>query len=110
MRVRNFVQDDAHIFCAENQVQDEVSTFIDLLFEVYKDFGFDDVLIKLSTRPDKRVGADEVWDKAEKALELALNNKGLDWELQPGEGAFYGHLVFRTEYMCIILNKVTYTH
>ena len=90
MRVRNFVQDDAHIFCAENQIQDEVSTFIDLLFEVYKDFGFEDVLIKLSTRPDERVGSDEVWDKAEKALELALNNKELDWELQPGEGAFYG--------------------
>jgi len=90
MRVRNFVQDDAHIFCAENQIQDEVSSFIDLLFEVYKDFGFDNVLIKLSTRPEKRVGADEVWDKAEKALELALNKKGLDWELQPGEGAFYG--------------------
>ena len=90
MRVRNFVQDDAHIFCAESQVQDEVSAFIDLLFEVYKDFGFDKVLIKLSTRPEKRVGADEVWDKAEKALELALDNKDLDWELQPGEGAFYG--------------------
>ncbi len=90
MRVRNFVQDDAHIFCTENQIQDEVSRFIDLLFEVYKDFGFEDILIKLSTRPENRVGADEVWDKAEKALELALNNKALDWELQPGEGAFYG--------------------
>ncbi len=90
MRVRNFVQDDAHIFCTEEQIQEEVSTFIDLLFDVYKDFGFTDVLIKLSTRPEKRVGADEVWDKAESALELALNNKGLDWELQPGEGAFYG--------------------
>jgi len=90
MRVRNFVQDDAHIFCTEDQIQDEVSTFIDLLFEVYKDFGFTDVLIKLSTRPEKRVGSDEVWDKAEKALELALDNKDMDWELQPGEGAFYG--------------------
>ncbi|MCW8888223.1 MAG: threonine--tRNA ligase, partial [Gammaproteobacteria bacterium] len=90
MRVRNFVQDDAHIFCSEAQVQDEVSDFIDLLFEVYKDFGFNDVIIKLSTRPEKRVGSDEVWDKAEKALEEALNNKGLEWELQPGEGAFYG--------------------
>jgi threonyl-tRNA synthetase len=90
MRVRNFVQDDAHIFCTEEQIQDEVSTFIDLLFEVYKDFGFDNVLIKLSTRPENRVGSDEVWDKAEKALEIALNNKELDWELQPGEGAFYG--------------------
>ena len=90
MRVRNFVQDDAHIFCTEVQIQDEVSTFIDLLFEVYKDFGFEDILIKLSTRPENRVGSDEVWDKSEKALELALNNKNMDWELQPGEGAFYG--------------------
>jgi len=90
MRVRNFVQDDAHIFCTEEQIQSEVSTFIDLLFEVYKDFGFEDVIIKLSTRPENRVGSDEVWDKAENALEMALNAKGLDWELQPGEGAFYG--------------------
>ncbi len=90
MRVRNFVQDDAHIFCTEEQIQDEVSTFIDLLFEVYKDFGFKDILIKLSTRPENRVGSDEGWDKAEKALEIALNDKKLDWELQPGEGAFYG--------------------
>ena len=90
MRVRNFVQDDAHIFCAESQIQDEVATFIELLFDVYKDFGFDDVIIKLSTRPENRVGSDEVWDKAEAALELALNAKGLAWELQPGEGAFYG--------------------
>ena len=90
MRVRNFVQDDAHIFCSEAQVQDEVSQFIDLLFEVYKDFGFNEIIIKLSTRPEKRVGSDEVWDKAEKALEEALNSMGLEWELQPGEGAFYG--------------------
>ena len=90
MRVRNFVQDDAHIFCAENQIQDEVATFIELLFDVYKDFGFDDVIIKLSTRPENRVGSDEVWDKAEAALELALNAKNLAWDLQPGEGAFYG--------------------
>jgi len=90
MRVRNFVQDDAHIFCTEDQIQSEVSTFIDLLFEVYKDFGFEEVIIKLSTRPENRVGDDAVWDKAESALELALNTKGLDWQLQPGEGAFYG--------------------
>lgn len=90
MRVRNFVQDDAHIFCTEEQIQAEVSIFIDLLFEVYKDFGFEEILIKLSTRPENRVGDDAVWDKAESALELALNNKGLAWELQPGEGAFYG--------------------
>ncbi|MGR9051756.1 MAG: threonine--tRNA ligase [Gammaproteobacteria bacterium] len=90
MRVRNFVQDDAHIFCTEDQLQQEVSVFIDLLFEVYKDFGFEEVIVKLSTRPENRVGDDAVWDKAEKALEIALDNKGLEWQLQPGEGAFYG--------------------
>ena len=90
MRVRNFVQDDAHIFCTEDQIQSEVSAFIDLLFEVYEDFGFKEILIKLSTRPEQRVGSDEIWDKSEQALQLALDNKSLDWELQPGEGAFYG--------------------
>jgi len=90
MRVRGFVQDDAHIFCAEDAIQEEVSIFIDLLYDVYKDFGFDDVLVKLSTRPEQRVGDDAVWDKAEQALELALDNKGLAWDLLPGEGAFYG--------------------
>jgi len=90
MRVRNFVQDDAHIFCTEGQIQQEVATFIDLLFDVYKDFGFDDIIIKLSTRPENRVGDDAVWDKAESALQLALDTKGLKWDLQPGEGAFYG--------------------
>ena len=90
MRVRNFTQDDAHIFCTEDQIQDEVSQFIDLLFEVYKDFGFEEIIVKLSTRPEERVGADDVWDKAEHALEKALNTKGLEWDLQPGEGAFYG--------------------
>ncbi len=90
MRVRNFVQDDAHIFCTEGQILSEVKAFNDLLFEVYRDFGFEDVLIKLSTRPEKRVGSDETWDKAEKALEDALNEQDLEWELQPGEGAFYG--------------------
>ncbi len=90
MRVRNFTQDDAHIFCTEDQIQSEVSAFIDLLQSVYADFGFSDIEIKLSTRPEQRVGSDEVWDKAEKALEDALDAKGLAWELQPGEGAFYG--------------------
>ena len=90
MRVRNFVQDDAHIFCTEDQIQSEVSAFIDLVFEVYRDFGFEEVLVALSTRPEKRVGDDALWDKAEHALEKALNDKGLDWKLQPGEGAFYG--------------------
>ncbi len=90
MRVRGFVQDDAHIFCTEAQIQDEVTAFIDLLFEVYRDFGFNEVQIKLSTRPQSRVGSDEIWDKAEQALEEALRRKGLSFELQPGEGAFYG--------------------
>jgi threonyl-tRNA synthetase len=90
MRVRHFVQDDAHIFCTEDQLQGEVAAFIDLLFEVYADFGFADIIIRLSTRPLQRVGSDEVWDKAEQALALALDNKGLKWALQPGEGAFYG--------------------
>ena len=90
MRVRNFVQDDAHIFCSEDQVQAEVSDFIDLVFRVYKTFGFETILIKLSTRPEKRVGSDETWDKSEKALQEALDAKNLNWELLPGEGAFYG--------------------
>jgi threonyl-tRNA synthetase len=90
MRVRNFTQDDAHIFCTEAQIQEEVATFIDLLQKVYAEFGFDDVDIKLSTRPEQRVGSDEVWDKAEAALETALKRKGLEFDLQPGEGAFYG--------------------
>lgn len=90
MRVRNFVQDDAHIFCTEAQIEDEVSHFIDLLFEVYRDFGFEDIQINLSTRPEQRVGDDAIWDKAEKALTLALDHKDLAWQLQPGEGAFYG--------------------
>ena len=90
MRVRGFVQDDAHIFCTEEQIQEEVATFIELLYEVYADFGFDEILIKLSTRPEKRVGSDADWDKAEDALKLALDNKNLAWDLLPGEGAFYG--------------------
>jgi len=90
MRVRNFVQDDGHIFCTSEQVQSEVSEFIDLTFSVYEHFGFDNVDIKLSTRPEKRVGSDAVWDKAEAALAEALDAKGIDWELQEGEGAFYG--------------------
>ncbi len=90
MRVRAFTQDDAHIFCTEAQIQSEVSNFIDLLFSVYKDFGFTEIIIKLSTRPEQRVGSDEVWDKAEGALAKALDAKGLAWEMLPGEGAFYG--------------------
>ena len=90
MRVRGFVQDDAHIFCTNEQVKSEVSDCIDMVFDVYKEFGFTDIQVKMATRPDKRVGSDEVWDKSEKALENVLNSKKLDWELLPGEGAFYG--------------------
>ncbi len=90
MRVRNFVQDDAHIFCTVDQIQSEVSAFIDLTFKVYKHFGFENIDIKLSTRPEKRVGSDAVWDQAEAALAEALDVKGINWELQEGEGAFYG--------------------
>lgn len=90
MRLRGFTQDDAHIFCTEDQIQSEVATFINLLHEVYADFGFNEIIVKLSTRPENRVGSDAVWDKAEHALEQALNAAELDWDLQPGEGAFYG--------------------
>ena len=90
MRVRGFVQDDAHIFCAEDAIQDEVAKFIDFLHEVYADFGFTEVIYKLSTRPEQRVGSDEIWDKAEKALGDALDAANLDWDELPGEGAFYG--------------------
>ncbi len=90
MRVRGFTQDDAHIFCTPEQIVSEAADFIDLVYEVYRDFGFEDVIVKLSTRPEKRIGSDEMWDEAEKALADALNDKGIDWEEQPGEGAFYG--------------------
>ena len=90
MRVRGFVQDDAHIFCTEDQIQGEAGAFIDLLRKVYADFGFEHILIKLSTRPEKRIGEDAVWDRAEAALKATLDAKGLEWDLNPGEGAFYG--------------------
>lgn len=90
MRVRGFVQDDAHIFCTEEQIQPEVSTFIDLLHKVYDDFGFKELTYKLATRPPNRIGSDEAWDRAEKALSQALNSRGLPWDEKPGEGAFYG--------------------
>jgi threonyl-tRNA synthetase len=90
MRVRGFTQDDAHIFCTEDQVQGEAAAFIELLQGIYADFGFQDILIKLSTRPAKRIGSDETWDRAEAALKSALDAKGLKWDVNPGEGAFYG--------------------
>ncbi|MDP6968966.1 MAG: threonine--tRNA ligase [Gammaproteobacteria bacterium] len=90
MRVRSFTQDDGHIFCSASQMQDEVAKFIDFLYNVYADFGFDEVILKLSTRPEQRVGSDEVWDRAEAALAQALNAKQLPFDILPGEGAFYG--------------------
>jgi threonyl-tRNA synthetase len=90
MRVRGFVQDDAHIFCTEEQIQGEAITFIDLLHQVYDDFGFKDLTYKLATRPTNRIGADEVWDRAEKALAQSLDSRQLPWEEKQGEGAFYG--------------------
>ena len=90
MRVRGFTQDDAHIFCTDDQIQPEVADFIDMLHDVYADFGFDEVIYRLSTRPEQRVGSDSDWDRAEMALAEALNIKGLPWEELPGEGAFYG--------------------
>ena len=90
MRVRSFTQDDAHIFCTDEQIQPEVSRFIDFLHQVYEDFGFDEIIYRLSTRPEQRVGSDESWDRAERALADALDAKKLPWEELPGEGAFYG--------------------
>ena len=90
MRVRGFTQDDGHIFCTEDQIQSEVTAFNDLVRKVYADFGFNDVTVKLALRPEKRVGSDDVWDKAELALREALKASGLAWEELPGEGAFYG--------------------
>ena len=90
MRVRGFTQDDAHIFCTEEQMQSEAADFIRLTLAVYEDFGFEQIQLKLSTRPEKRVGTDDLWDRAEQALQAALDAAGLPWDLQPGEGAFYG--------------------
>ena len=90
LRVRGFTQDDAHIFCTEDQIKCEVKDFSKMLYEVYADFGFDDVLVMLSTRPEKRVGTDDIWEKAELALEGALKETGIKYTVQVGEGAFYG--------------------
>jgi len=105
MRVRAFTQDDAHIFCARADIQSEVAAFIALVEKVYNDFGFEDVTLKLSTRPENRVGSDEMWDEAEKALETALNNAGKPWDLQPGEGAFYGPKIEFTLKDCMGRNR-----
>lgn len=90
MRARRFTQDDGHIFCTEKQLQEEVANLIDVTLNTYRDFGFDNVSIALSTRPEQRVGSDEQWDRAENSLKVAIENKSMDCRLQPGEGAFYG--------------------
>ncbi|MDM7322503.1 MAG: threonine--tRNA ligase, partial [Gammaproteobacteria bacterium] len=101
MRARRFTQDDAHVFCTESQLQAEVASLIEQTFDVYRTFGFTDITMALSTRPEQRVGADELWDKAEDALAKALEAKGLDYRLQPGEGAFYGPKIEFTLKDCI---------
>ncbi len=90
MRVRHLTQDDAHLFIREDQIEAEATKLLDLVYEVYQDFGFEDISCRLSTRPENRIGDDAVWDKAEEALQRVLNNKGVNWSLQPGDGAFYG--------------------
>jgi len=101
MRVRSFTQDDAHIFCTEDQIQQEVATCIEMVFDTYKTFGFEEIEIKLSTRPEQRVGSEEVWDKAEQALAKALEENGIEFEYQPGEGAFYGPKIEFTLHDCL---------
>jgi threonyl-tRNA synthetase len=101
MRVRGFTQDDAHIFCTEEQVMDEVSACIKMVYDTYETFGFDNIVVKLSTRPEKRIGDDETWDKSEKALADALKANDIDFEYLPGEGAFYGPKIEFTLYDCL---------
>jgi threonyl-tRNA synthetase len=101
MRVRSFTQDDAHVFCTEDQIQEEVSACINMVFDTYKTFGFEEIDIKLSTRPEQRVGSEEIWDKAELALAKALENNNIAFEYQPGEGAFYGPKIEFTLHDCL---------
>jgi threonyl-tRNA synthetase len=101
MRVRGFTQDDAHIFCTEEQMLDEVGGCIDMIYDTYKTFGFEEIVVKLSTRPEKRVGSEEVWDKAEQALATALKSKNIDFSYLPGEGAFYGPKIEFTLHDCL---------
>ncbi|MFM5398460.1 threonine--tRNA ligase [Aeromonas veronii] len=101
MRVRGFTQDDAHIFCTEEQIMEEVSGCIRMVYDVYGTFGFENIVVKLSTRPEQRIGSDEMWDRAEKALAEALKLNGLKYDLQPGEGAFYGPKIEFTLHDCL---------
>ncbi|NMP17503.1 MULTISPECIES: threonine--tRNA ligase [unclassified Thalassotalea] len=101
MRVRGFTQDDAHVFCTDEQVQDEVSKCIKMVYDVYSSFGFSDIMVKLSTRPEKRIGSDDIWDKAELGLANALKANDIEFEYQPGEGAFYGPKIEFTLLDCL---------
>lgn len=101
MRVRGFTQDDAHVFCTENQVQQEVTSCIKMVYDTYQTFGFDNIVVKLSTRPEKRVGSDEMWDKAESDLTVALESMDIPFEIQEGEGAFYGPKIEFTLHDCL---------
>ena len=104
MRIRGFTQDDAHIFCTPEQVQEEVSACVQMVYDMYQTFGFKDIAVKLSTRPEKRVGSDEIWDKAEAALEQALKSMNISFDLQEGEGAFYGPKIEFTLRDCLDQN------
>ncbi|MBQ4863430.1 threonine--tRNA ligase [Pseudoalteromonas sp. MMG013] len=101
MRVRGFTQDDAHVFCTEDQVMDEVSQCIKMVYDTYETFGFEKIVVKLSTRPEKRIGEDDIWDKAEQALAEALKVNNIEFEYLPGEGAFYGPKIEFTLYDCL---------
>ena len=101
MRVRGFTQDDAHVFCTEEQVRDEVNSCIRMVYDMYSTFGFEKIVVKLSTRPEKRIGTDEMWDRAEEDLAAALNENNIEFEFQPGEGAFYGPKIEFTLYDCL---------
>ncbi|WP_417360308.1 threonine--tRNA ligase [Gallaecimonas pentaromativorans] len=101
MRVRGFTQDDAHIFCTDDQIQAEVASCIDMVYSTYATFGFENIKVKLSTRPEQRIGSDAIWDKAEQGLAEALSAKGIEYDLQPGEGAFYGPKIEFTLHDCL---------
>ncbi len=101
MRVRGFTQDDAHIFCTESQIQEEVTNCIKMVYDTYQTFGFDNIVVKLSTRPEKRVGSDEIWDQSEEALKQSLESMEIPYEIQEGEGAFYGPKIEFTLYDCL---------
>ena len=110
MRVRNMVQDDAHIFCTEDQIQSEVAMMLELVQSVYTDFGFNEIKYRLAFRPEKRVGSDEVWDKAEAALKHAMQGRNIEWIDAPGEGAFYGPKIECSLSDCLGQNLAMWNH